>query len=162
MPVEDQLNEIGVLGRREIEARILAPLLEAMGEEFDRQRVLEIARRVVLQIAAQQGEQLAAQQGGCSLAHFAASLEAWMRDGALQIEVQEQSEGVFAFNVTRCQYAEMYQRLGISDLGALLSCNRDGALIQGFNPQVEFTRTQTIMQGAPFCDFCYELGESMP
>jgi predicted ArsR family transcriptional regulator len=162
MPVEDNLNEIGVLRRREIEARLLAPLLDALGEEFDRQRVLEIARRVVLQIAAQQGEQLAAQLGGCSLAHFAVSLEAWTRDGALQIEVKEQSDDVFAFNVTRCQYAEMYQRLGIPELGALLSCNRDAALIQGFNRRVEFHRSQTIMQGASFCDFRYKLEGSMP
>lgn len=162
MPFKDNLNEIGVLRRREIEARLLAPLLDALGAEFDRQRVLEIARRVVLQIAAQQGEQLAAQLGGCSLAHFAVSLEAWTRDGALQIEVKEQSDDVFAFNVTRCQYAEMYQRLGIPELGALLSCNRDAALIQGFNPRVEFNRTQTIMQGASFCDFRYQLEGSMP
>lgn len=159
MAVEDRLNEIGVLKRREIEARILAPLLEALGEEFDRPRVLEIARQVILQVATQQGQQLAVQIGGCSLAHFAASLEAWKRDGALQIEVQEQSEQTFAFHVTRCQYAEMYQKLGIPELGVLLSCNRDAALVQGFNPQMILTRTQTIMQGAPFCDFHYRLGE---
>jgi predicted ArsR family transcriptional regulator len=162
MPVEDHLIEIGVLKRREIEARILAPLLFALGEEFEHQRVLEIARRVILQLAAQQGQQMAAQLGGCSLAHFADSLEAWTRDGALQIELQEQSEMTFAFNVTRCQYAEMYQKLGIPELGALLSCNRDAAMIQGFNPLVEFTRTQTIMQGAAFCDFRYALKSSMP
>ena len=35
----DRLNEIGVLKRREIEARIIAPLLEALGHEFGRERV---------------------------------------------------------------------------------------------------------------------------
>lgn len=157
MPAADHLNDIGVLKRREIEARLLAPFIDALGEEFDRQRVLETARRVILQIAAQQGEQLAAQMGGCSLAHFARSLEAWTRDAALEIRVQEQSVERFEFNVTRCQYAEMYQRLGIPELGVLLSCNRDAALIRGFNPQVEFSRTQTIMGGAEYCDFRYQL-----
>ena len=76
-------------------------------------------------------------------------------DDALHIEVLEQSEQAFSFNVTRCRYAEMYQALGIPELGALLSCNRDAALIQGFNLQVELTRTQTILQGAPSCDFRY-------
>jgi hypothetical protein len=51
----------------------------------------------------------------------------------------------------------MYRLLGIPELGALLSCNRDWALIQGFNPDVHLERTQTIMQGASFCDFRYTM-----
>jgi hypothetical protein len=47
----------------------------------------------------------------------------------------------------------MYRALGIPEVGALLSCNRDFALIEGFNPDVELERTQTIMQGATHCDF---------
>jgi predicted ArsR family transcriptional regulator len=47
----------------------------------------------------------------------------------------------------------MYRALGIPEVGALLSCNRDFALIEGFNPDVALERTQTIMQGATHCDF---------
>jgi hypothetical protein len=47
----------------------------------------------------------------------------------------------------------MYRALGIPELGALLSCNRDFALIKGFNKDAELKRTQTIMEGAPYCDF---------
>ena len=151
----DRLNAIGVLTRREIEARILAPLLEALGNEFGRERVLEIARQTIIDVARQQGAQLAQSMGGDDLERFAASLDAWKQDDALQIDVLEQSEDRFAFNVTRCRYAEMYRLLGIPELGALLSCNRDWALIQGFNPDVRLERTQTIMEGAPFCDFRY-------
>jgi len=151
----DRLNAIGVLTRREIEARILAPLLEALGNEFGRERVLEIARQTIIDVARQQGAQLAQSMGGDDLERFAASLDAWKKDDALQIDVLEQSEERFAFNVTRCRYAEMYRLLGIPELGALLSCNRDWALIQGFNPDVRLERTQTIMEGAPFCDFRY-------
>ena len=153
----DTLNSIGVLKRREIEARLLAPLIAALGEEFGRERVIEVVRRTIVDIARQQGSALAESGGGCTLAHFAATLEAWKMDDALSIEVLEQGEVVFSFNVTCCRYAEMYQALGIPELGGLLSCNRDGALIQGFNPQVGFTRSQTIMEEAPFCDFRYVL-----
>jgi len=151
----DRLNAVGVLTRREIEARILAPLLEALGDEFGPQRVHEIARQVVIRIASEQGSQLAQGMGGNSLEHLASSLEAWKMDDAMQIEVLEQNQERFAFNVTRCRYAEMYRALGIPELGALLSCNRDHALIQGFNPDVHLERTQTIMEGAPYCDFRY-------
>ena len=153
----DQLNEIGVLRRREIEARILAPLLQALGDEFGRERVLEVAREVIVQIARQQGAQLAEGMGGNTLANFADSMEAWKTGDAIEMEVLEESDQVFAFNITRCRYAEMYAQLGIPELGALLSCNRDFALIEGFNPDVTLTRTQTIMEGAPHCDFRFRL-----
>ena len=57
------------------------------------------------------------------------------------------------FDVTRCRYAEMYRALGLADLGSSLSCQRDYALIEGFHPGVQLTRTQTIMEGATHCDF---------
>ena len=49
----------------------------------------------------------------------------------------------------------MYTRLGLAELGGLLSCARDAAMIDGFNPEIAFTRTQTIMEGATHCDFRY-------
>ncbi len=148
-----RLNAIGVLTRREIEARIVAPLLDALADEFGRERVLEIARQTITRIAREQGEQLVENMGGNSLSHFATSLESWKKGDALEIEILEQDDERFDFNVTRCRYAELYQVLGLPDLGVLLSCNRDYALIAGFNPDVELIRTQTIMEGAPFCDF---------
>jgi hypothetical protein len=51
----------------------------------------------------------------------------------------------------------MYRALGIPEVGALLSCNRDFSLVEGFNPAVTLTRTQTVMEGAPHCDFRFEL-----
>jgi L-2-amino-thiazoline-4-carboxylic acid hydrolase len=57
------------------------------------------------------------------------------------------------FNVTRCRYAEFYKDLGLADLGYLVHCNRDHAMIDGFNPDLKLTRTQTVMEGASHCDF---------
>jgi hypothetical protein len=149
----DRLNELGVLKRREIEARILAPLLEALGEAFDREHVLEVTHQTISRIAREQGAALVEQMGGCTLKHFADSMEAWKKDDAMHMQVLEQNGEHFSFNVTRCRYAEMYHALGIPELGALLSCSRDFTLIDGFNPEIELKRTQTIMEGAPYCDF---------
>jgi hypothetical protein len=154
-----ELNEIGVLRRREIEARILAPLIEALAAEFGRERVLEIARRVVVDLARQQGRELATARGADDLRTFAAAVEPWTRHGALEIEVLRQTDREYDFNVTRCRYAEMYRALGIPELGGLLSCNRDFALGDGFNPRLRLTRTRTIMEGAPHCDFRYRLDD---
>jgi hypothetical protein len=46
----DTLNEIGVLKRREIEARILMPVLEALGREFGRDKVFAVARDTVIEV----------------------------------------------------------------------------------------------------------------
>ena len=155
-PPPDTLNaRIGVLTRREVEARILAPVIDALGQQFGRDAVIAVVREAVIGIAQQQGAQLAAAMGDDSLPAFADSLRFWTQDDALTIDVLAQDEQRFDFNVTRCRYAELYRALGIPELGAVLSCNRDWALIQGFNPEVELTRTQTIMQGAAFCDFRY-------
>jgi hypothetical protein len=151
----DRFNELGVLNRREIEARILGPILESLSQEFGRQAVLEVVQRVIIDIARQQGAALVESMGGAGLPHFAASLENWKKDGALAMEIIEENDTTFSFNVRRCRYAEMYRALGMQELGGLLSCNRDPALIEGFNPNIKLRRTQTIMDGAPFCDFHY-------
>ena len=73
----------------------------------------------------------------------------------MEIELLEQGEDVLNYNVTLFRHAETPLWLGVPQLCAAFWCNRDGALIEGFNPGVEFTRTQTIMEGARFCDFRY-------
>ena len=155
-PPPDTLNaRIGVLTRREVEARLLAPLVDALGEEFGRERVVAVLRDAIIGIARAQGAQLAQGMGGDSLDEFAASLKFWTQDNALEIDVLAQDGERFDFNVTRCRYAELYRSLGIPELGAVLSCNRDWALIQGFNDDIQLERTQTIMEGAAYCDFRY-------
>jgi hypothetical protein len=153
------LSQIGILARREIEARILAPVIKEFARELGRERTLAIVEPIIISLAREAGSQLSQAVGGNSLDHFMKGFPMWTREDALTVHLLEQNPGKVSFNVTRCRYAEMYRELGIGDLGFLFSCNRDGALIQGFNPQIKFTRTQTIMQGAPFCDFRYEIKE---
>ncbi len=156
-PPTDTLNSIGVLKRREIEARILAPFVDALSQEFDRDRIITILRETIIRVAQTQGAELARQMGDDSLQSFSETLPAWTKDDALQIEVLEQNNTTFAFNVTRCRYAELYRALGIPELGAVLSCNRDFSLIEGFSSDIELARTQTLMQGAAYCDFRYKM-----
>ena len=143
-----ELNAIGVLKRREIEARILAPVVDALSREFGREKVLRIVRETIVGIAMDQGRQLVQISGGNSLQQFAAVLPSWTKEDALEIEVLAQSEDELRFNVTRCRYAEMYESLGLSELGAVLSCGRDAALIEGFNSGISLERPQTILGGA--------------
>jgi len=149
----DVSAEPSILARRAIEARIVGPLIEAMAHEFGRERVNEIARDAIVGLARETGSALALASGGCSLAHFSQTLALWQADDALRLDMLESSPDKLSFNVTRCRYAEMYAALGLKELGGLLSCNRDFAMVEGFNPSIRLTRTQTIMEGATHCDF---------
>ncbi len=154
-PPGDLTQKIGVLVRREVEARILAPVIDALGERFGREEVVAIVKDAIIDIAREQGGELARGMGGSGSAEFMESLQFWTKDDALQIDVLEQNDETLHFDVKRCRYAEMYNALGIPELGEVFSCNRDFALIEGFNDKAELTRTRTIMQGAPHCDFRY-------
>ncbi len=152
----DDLNQrIGVLTRREVEARILAPVIEAMAEAFGRDAVHEILRKTIETLAREQGAALAAEYGDDGAA-FLETLQFWTRDDALEIEILHQDDKRLDFDVTRCRYAESYRALGIAELGKTLSCARDGAFIEGFNPKARLTRDQTILGGAPCCTFRYD------
>jgi len=87
---------------------------------------------------------------------FEQSLQFWTKDDALKLDVLNKTDSTLDFNVVRCRYSEMYRELGVPELGAVFSCNRDYALIEGFNEEAKLTRTQTLMNGASHCDFRYE------
>ncbi len=146
-------TRLPLIEQREIEARIVGPLIRAFAAELGEERTLAIVRPLIRELARQSGGELANLLGERTLEAFARGVDRWRENGALEIDILEQTATNFSFNVTRCRYAEMYRALGLADLGASLSCERDGALVEGFNPDIRLTRTQTIMEGAACCDF---------
>jgi len=132
-------------------------LIRAFGAEFGEAKTLEIVRTVIAGLARESGDELAKALGEQGLESFANTLDRWKEGGALELDVLEQTPRHLSFNVTRCRYAELYRALGLADLGASLSCQRDFALAEGFNPAIKLIRTQTIMEGASFCDFRFRL-----
>ncbi|GIX10256.1 L-2-amino-thiazoline-4-carboxylic acid hydrolase [Elioraea sp.] len=152
-------DEIGILRQRSIEAAFAKEIYDEMAAELGEARAREILARAVIRMARAAGAAWAAKAPGgrTDLATFEATLPAWTKDDALRIEVLKRSETEFHFNVTRCRYAETYRAMGIGHLGAILSCNRDGAFCEGYDPRLKLTRTQTIMGGASHCDFRYRL-----
>ena len=113
---------------------------------------------MITELARQSGADLARSLGEQSLEAFSRTLDRWRENGALEIDLIEQSPERLSFNVVRCRYAEMYHALGLAELGASLSCRRDFAVAEGFDPEIRLERTQTLMQGAAFCDFRFRRG----
>ncbi|HJQ60480.1 MAG TPA: L-2-amino-thiazoline-4-carboxylic acid hydrolase [Vineibacter sp.] len=147
---------MGILERRRIEAEIIKPIYEEMQSAFGEAAAKGLIERAIKKAAIEAGRQFAAQApGGPSLAAFAGIMPLWTQGDALGIEPVRQDEQHLEFNVTRCRYAEMYRAMGLGDIGHLLSCNRDGTFIEGYDSRISMQRTQTIMQGASHCDFRY-------
>ena len=154
------VEEMSVLDRRRIEAGVLGPVFKAFAREIGEERAREIIGRTIVEIAKEQGKALAERFDDNDLRTFAKAKEPWTRNRAIETETIEEDEEHYSFNVVRCRYAEMYKELGIPEMGFLLSCGRDFAMSQGFNPEIKLARTQTIMQGASHCDFRYGMSDA--
>jgi hypothetical protein len=144
---------ISHLQRRRIESRVLIPFIAACREKFGdaatRELVVATIRRLAIEDGARWGEAYGRDLGALkTLAE-----KVWAGGGSLDIEMVAADTDHLDFNVTRCRYAEFYKELGLADLGYLVHCNRDHAMIDGFNPDLKLTRTQTVMEGASHCDF---------
>lgn len=148
---------ISLLQQREIEARIVAPIYHAFAAELGEEKARRILAEVIRGLAHESGCMASETVGGSSLEQLKEVVEQWNQGGALELHVLRDAPDSLEFDVTRCRFAEMYRRLGLEDLGPILSCGRDGAMIEGFNPDIELTRTQTLMEGASHCDFRYWL-----
>jgi regulator of protease activity HflC (stomatin/prohibitin superfamily) len=149
-------NELGILARRKIEAAIIAPIYDELRRAIGEDEARNILRRALRRAAIEAGTEFASRaEGEADLESFKGILPLWTKDDALTIEVIDDAPGVFDFNVKRCRYAEAYRAMGLGDIGDILSCNRDGAFCEGYDPRIKLTRTQTIMGGASHCDFRY-------
>lgn len=157
-PESPVTSPISHLLRREIQAPIAAGLIRAFAAALGRDRALEIAGEAVRADAAAAGRETAESMGGGTLALLERLVrELWGAEEAMTVRFLEVTAHTLHFDVTRCRYAELYERLGMRELGFCLSCSRDEAFARGFNPRLTLRRTQTIMQGAPLCDFRFEL-----
>lgn len=153
----EDINSVSMLVRREIESLIAGPMIKAFIEEFGIQKTETVVKKVIRDLAMESGKMLAALTGGNKLSDLEKGLPLFAQGGALEFEIVEADSEKISMNITRCRYAEMYQKNGMPEFGYLLSCGRDYALIEGFNPDIVLTRTQTIMEGANYCDFCFSL-----
>lgn len=149
------MSDMPILTQRRIEAGFAKGVYEEMKAELGEETAKRILSRAVIAMAKATAAEMAKAQDG--LDGFRAVFPRWTAEDALRIDVLKSTATEFDFNVTKCRYAEMYREMGLAELGAVLSCNRDGAFCEGFDNRLKLTRTQTIMGGADHCDFRYRL-----
>jgi predicted ArsR family transcriptional regulator len=148
-------NEIAIshLQPRKIEGRVLIPFIQALRDKFGENTMREVVDDTIRHLAAEDGARWAETYGRTTASLRKVAEHLWAGGGGMDVQIVGESEDHLDFNVTRCRYAEVYGELGLSDLGFRLQCNRDNAMVAGFNDELGLSRSQTIMQGAACCDF---------
>ena len=147
-------TELPIIEQRRIEASIVKPIYEELKRELGEEGAKRIIGAAIRKDAIAQGRAYAG-SGKTSLAGFHALFPQWTANGALEVEVHEETDSLLRYDVVRCRYAEMYREMGLVEIGHLLSCGRDGTFCTGYDSRIRLTRTRTIMQGASHCDFSY-------
>jgi hypothetical protein len=157
--VRSELDQVSMLTRREIEARLAGPLIKGFIKAMGREGALRVVERVMKDLGRQGGRELAEEMGGNSIPCLAKGHGRYAAGGAYRMKVLRQTDKSYHVDITWCAYAEMYRSLGLADLGLLLSCGRDFAFTQGFNPKIKLTRDKTLMEGDEVCSYRFDLRE---
>ncbi len=155
------MDRLPILTQRRIEAAFAKGVYDEMAEELGAETAKRILANAVMKMARATAAEMAKEvrDGNTSLDSFRALKPRWTAEDALRTEELKSTDTEYHYNVVRCRYAEMYRAMGLAELGAILSCNRDGVFCEGYDPRLKLRRTQTIMSGASHCDFRYTYGE---
>lgn len=129
-------------------------MIRAFEARFGKEETHDVVRDVVESLARQSGRDFCeASASEDSIDRARELVPAFSADQALEVEVVQDDEDHYGFNVTRCRFAEFYREMGAADLGALLSCSRDFALAEALGDDVTLERNQTLLSGCDHCDF---------
>ena len=150
-------TSLPLLEEVKLQARVLVPVIRALRERIGKEAADELVggalRRWSRDLHRRIGEEKAEGARERWDAIWA-DLRPRIGNDAVS-EMLRNDAGAREFNVTRCAYAEFFKALGEPELGRFLVCDLDLDIAEVGAPEVEFKRTQTIMQGAPYCDFRY-------
>ena len=137
--------DIPVFEQVRIQAQVLVPLVKTLRAELGEERAHTIVRKALADLYRKFGEQWWRGQGGRDLgATIAAAFDRFAAGDALDYEVLSKTPDGCDINVTGCRYAQFYKEIGAPELGFLLVCSTDFPMAEGFGPDVQLTRTQTM------------------
>jgi len=140
-----------ILEAVKIQARVLIPIVRALEAELGKEKAHALVGRALAEAQAS----FAARRVTSVDAHPREEIGAF--DYPVESELVEDTEHALAINMTACEFARYFRSIGEPEIGALMTCGVDYAVNAKLRPSWDFTRTQTQMQGAPFCDFRWRL-----
>lgn len=139
-----------ILDATRIQARAVIPIVKALEAEIGKARAHAIVGKAIADNYVTWREKL-----GFEADTHPADEDADGRAPAFPVtkEVVENASDAYGHNITSCAFADYFRSIGEPEIGALMCCGVDFAAEELMRPGWEFTRTQTQMEGAAFCDF---------
>lgn len=139
---------VSILEAIKIQARVLIPVMKALEAELGKERAHGIVRGAIAESYA----------GFVAARSAARNTHPGEGSGAsetfpVETEEVENTPHAYGVNMVSCQFADYFRSIGEPEIGALMTCGVDFAVERAIRPEWRFERTQTRMQGAPFCDF---------
>ncbi len=156
---EKQRNKLAALVHRIRAARNdpskLNSLLEKYVSEYGRE-----ADQDVLEIIAEETQyawsELARERGSNSIDDLLDTL--WNSFGSVGGEFTVSREGgKVQIHATKCPMADTYRKIGKEEFGLIFHCSTDPHIVAGFNKNINFEISKTLMGGDDCCNHCYSM-----
>lgn len=120
--------------------QVLIPCVQTRREKLGENAMREVLDATIRKLAADDGAAWAETYGQTTASLRTVAQELWAGSGS-------ESDDHLDFNVTHCQCAEFYKELGLSDIGYRVHCNRDHAMVVGFDGELELSRRRHARSG---------------
>ncbi|MFW9849802.1 MAG: L-2-amino-thiazoline-4-carboxylic acid hydrolase [Candidatus Thorarchaeota archaeon] len=120
------------------------------------------ADQIVLEIIAEETQyawsELARERGSNSIDDLLDTL--WKSFGSVGGEFTVSREGgIVQIHATKCPMADTYKKLGKQEFGLMFHCSTDPHIVEGFNENMNFEISKTLMAGDDCCNHCYSMKE---
>ncbi|MCG8570878.1 MAG: L-2-amino-thiazoline-4-carboxylic acid hydrolase [Spirochaetes bacterium] len=129
--------------------------LNALKEEFG-EKVVDIVLQSRAKRMQKTWQSIAAEEGRNDIEGLKQTLWTWVKEAGFEYHYEEKEEGT-QFTVTYCPLAEMAKKIDAADWGYHCYCADDEHIVAGFNPEMSFKRTKTLMEGHDCCDHFYSI-----
>jgi hypothetical protein len=150
--------DITMLDKVKIQAQVLVPVMRALRAELGRDKADALVKGALRDWSKGLFAEIGKDIEGSPYRKFA-TMNTALADVTMQevsFDMHRRDKQALEFDITSCRFAEFFRALGEPELGALLICHVDADIADAGGDEVNFSRTQTLMQGASCCNFRYK------
>ena len=150
--------KLSLLDKVRIQAQVLVPVLRALRTELGKEKADAIVKQALRDWSKELFAAVGDSVDGSPRRKWAALHTAMgeISEREVTVAMRRQDKEALEFDITSCRFADFFRALNEPELGALLLCSTDIDIAAAGGDEVNFTREQTIMQGAPSCTFRYK------
>jgi hypothetical protein len=142
---------------REQYASHFIPYLKVLERSIGRAKVIETLNALSVVEADEYAKQVVKAKGKNDLTVFKEDYSPSTPgiSDMLTIEVQENTDTVWAIKITECVWAKAFQEAGAAHYGVAAVCAGDAPFARAVNPKIDLDLKGTIMEGKPACILRY-------